>query len=70
MKKDPKDLLLADSADWPKDGLPFEDVAKRVVLPHDDLRDALFALLGGSKPKLEQVFDKTEERMRLKRVAQ
>ena len=70
MKKKPKDLLLEDSADWPKDGLPFEDVAKRVVLPHDDLRDALYDLLGGSNPKLEQVFDKTEERMRLKRVTQ
>lgn len=70
MKKDPKALLLADSADWPENGLPFEDLAKRVMLPHDDLRDALFELMAESKPKLEQVFDKTEERMRLKRVGQ
>ena len=69
MKNDPKELLLADSADWPETGLPFEDIAKRVVLPHDDLRDALFELLGGSSPILEQVFDKSEEQMRLKRVS-
>ena len=70
MKKDPKDLLLADSAKWPENGVTSEELAKRVVIPHSDLRDALFDLLGGSKPQLEQVFDKTEERMRLKRVAQ
>ena len=70
MKKDPKDLLLADSAKWPANGVTSEELAKRVVMPRDDLRDALFELLGGTKPQLEQVFDKTEERMRLKRVAQ
>jgi type I restriction enzyme S subunit len=70
MKEDPKDRLLADSASWPENGLHFEDVAKRVKMPHNSLRDALFELLGGTKPQLEQVFDKTEERMRLKRVAQ
>ena len=70
MKKDPKDLLLADSAKWPANGVTSKELAKRVVMPHADLRDALFELLGGTKPQLEQVFDKTEERMRLKRVAQ
>ncbi len=70
MKKNPQDLLLADSAEWPENGLPFEEVAKRIVLPHDDLRDALFDLLGGTKPKLEQLFDKDGARMHLKRVAQ
>ncbi|MCF3630147.1 restriction endonuclease subunit S [Thalassospiraceae bacterium LMO-SO8] len=70
MKTNPKELLLADSAEWPKNGLPFEEIAKRVILPHDDLRDALFDLLGGAKPKLEQVFNKDEARMRLRRVTQ
>jgi type I restriction enzyme S subunit len=70
MKKDPKDLLLADSAKWPANGVTSEELAKRVVMPPDNLRDALFELLGGTKPQLEQVFDKTEERMRLKRAAQ
>jgi type I restriction enzyme S subunit len=70
MKKDPKDLLLADIAKWPANGVTSEELAKRVVMPRDDLRDALFELLGGTTPQLEQVFDKAEERMRLKRVAQ
>ena len=68
MKETPRDRLIADSNSWPENGLPFEDVAKRVLMPHDDLRDALFELLGGTTPVLEQVFDKTEERMRLKRA--
>ena len=70
MKKAPKDLLLADSADWPANGVTSEELATRVSMPHTDLRDALFELLGGTKPQLEQVFDKAEERMRLKRVVQ
>lgn len=70
MKEAPKDRLLADSATWPRNGLPFEDIATRVTMPHDELRDAIFELLGGEKPLLEQVFDTAEERMRLKRVAQ
>jgi type I restriction enzyme S subunit len=68
MKETPRDRLIADSSSWPENGLPFEDVAKRVLMPHDDLRDALFELLGGTTPVLEQVFDKTDERMRLKRA--
>lgn len=70
MKKDPIDLLLADSTKWPANGVTSEELAKRVAMPHADLRDALFELLGGAKPQLEQVFDKAEERMRLKRVTQ
>lgn len=68
MKETPRDRLIADSSSWPENGLPFEDIAKRVLMPHDDLRDALFELLGGTTPVLEQVFDKTDERMRLKRA--
>lgn len=70
MKKDPKELLLADSAKWPANGVVADGLAKKVGLAHDDLRDALFELLGGTKPQLEQIFDKTEKQMRLRRVAQ
>nr|WP_081775287.1 restriction endonuclease subunit S [Acetobacter persici] len=70
MKKDPKNLLLADSTKWPANGVTSEELAKRIFMPHSDLRDALFELLGGTMPQFEQIFDKTDERMRLKRVAQ
>ena len=70
MKKHPIEILLSDSTSWPKVGLPSEDVAKRVALPHDQLRDALFELMSGAQPRLEQVFDKGEARMRLRRTAQ
>jgi len=69
VKADPKQALLMDSADWPEKGLAFEAIAQRVVLPYDDVRDALFELLSGTSPKLMQVFDKDENRMLLRRVA-
>ncbi|MBG6118400.1 type I restriction enzyme S subunit [Sphingobium sp. JAI105] len=69
VKTDPKHALLADSAEWPEKGLPFEAIAKRVVLPYNAVRDALFELLGGASPSLEQVFDKQEGRMLLRRAA-
>ena len=69
VKTDPKQALLADSAEWPEEGLPFEAIAGRVVLPYSAVRDALFELLGGASPSLEQVFDEQEGRMLLRRSA-
>jgi type I restriction enzyme S subunit len=69
VKADPKQALLVDSAYWPEKGLPFEAIAKRVVLPYGTVRDALFELLGGASPELVQVFDKDEGRMLLRRAA-
>lgn len=70
MKVAPEKRVLTDSADWPEIGLPFEDVAKRITLPHDDLKEAVFALLEGNEPKLQQVFDTGAQIILLKRVAQ
>lgn len=64
---DPTQALLADSADWPDEGLPFEAIAERVVLPYDALRDALFELLGNASPSLVQVFDEEGGRMLIRR---
>ncbi|NIJ63154.1 type I restriction enzyme S subunit [Sphingomonas leidyi] len=69
VKTDPTQALLADSAEWPENGLPFEAIAKRVVLPYDAVRDALFELLDSASPTLVQVFDEEEGRMLLKRAA-
>ncbi len=69
MKVAPQERVLTDSAEWPEKGLPFEDIAKRLILPHDDLKDAVFALLEGETPKLRQEFDKNAKTMLLKRVA-
>lgn len=69
MKIAPQDRILIDSADWPKAGLPFEDIAKRIALSHDDLKDAVFALLEGDTPKLQQKFDIDAQIMKLMRVA-
>lgn len=69
VKTDPTKALLSDSADWPAQGLPFEAIADRVLLPYDAIRDALFELLGSASPSLIQVFDEEEGRILLRRAA-
>ncbi|ALI01658.1 type I restriction endonuclease subunit S [Pseudomonas sp. FW306-02-F02-AA] len=68
MIKDPKERLLLDSENWPDKGLPFEEVAKRNPIPHDEMRDAIFTLLAEETPRLRQVFDNDTECMHLQRV--
>ena len=68
MKVAPQERVLTDSAEWPEQGLPFEDIAKRLTLPHDDLKDAVFALLEGDAPRLRQQFEADAKVMKLLRV--
>lgn len=65
----PRDRLLKDSEVWPLVGLPFEAIAMRNAMPHDTLRDALFELLSGPSPALQQRFDTDAEVMVIQRVA-
>lgn len=65
----PRDRLLKDSAKWPAVGLPFEAIAMRNAMPPDELRDALFELLSGRSPALQQRFDADAEVMVIQRVA-
>lgn len=64
----PRDRLLKDSEKWPAVGLPFEAIAMRNSIPHDALRDALFELLSGPSPVLQQRFDTDAEVMVIQRV--
>ncbi|MGK7865234.1 restriction endonuclease subunit S, partial [Falsiroseomonas sp. E2-1-a4] len=64
-----RDRLLKDSEKWPTTGLPFEAIAMRNLMPHDTLRDALFELLSGPSPALQQHFDAEAEVMVIQRVA-
>ena len=68
MKVDHEERLLTDSAEWPEAGLPFEDIAKRVPMPYEKLKDAVFTLVEGDTPKLRQEFDMDAKTMVLKRV--
>ncbi|WP_418120757.1 hypothetical protein [Variovorax sp. 350MFTsu5.1] len=67
MADNPREWLLKDSLDWPKEGVIFEDLAKRISLERDTMRDAIFELLGGKAPELTQDFDATTGRILLKR---
>lgn len=64
----PRDRLLKDSEKWPVVGLPFEAIAMRNSMPHDTLRDALFELLSGPTPALQQRFDNDAEVIVIQRV--
>jgi len=65
----PRERILKDSENWPALGLPFEAIATRNAMPHDQLRDTLFELLAGSSPALQQRFDTDAELMMIKRIA-
>lgn len=67
MIEEPHERVLNDSLNWPSDGLAFEDVVKRVSIEHDQMRDAVFFLLGSEEPELTQIFDTTAGRILLKR---
>ncbi|WP_278373436.1 restriction endonuclease subunit S [Sphingobium xenophagum] len=61
--------LLDDCKEWPASGLTYEDVAKRVARPYDDIREALFELLSDAKPQIVQAFDPDREIIVLRRAA-
>ena len=64
----PEQRILKDAEEWPKDGLSFEEISIRTPMPHDDMRDALFHLMTGDQPTLEQYFDEVTEAMHIRRV--
>lgn len=66
----PKDRILQDSESWPTKGLPFEEIRKRNPMKHDEIRDAIFALLSGDNPRLRQFFDADAKCMFLRRVSE
>jgi type I restriction enzyme S subunit len=68
MNMDPKERLLQDSKNWPNNGLPFEQIARRNPIPYDQMRDAIFALLSGPDPALRQVFDREAKCIHLQRT--
>lgn len=68
VSKDVAAKLLLDSDNWPVNGLPFKEILGRVVEPYDGIKEALYALLSASPPKLEQHFDPDEKCILIRRV--
>lgn len=64
-----RDQLIDDCKDWPTSGMTYEDVAKRVARPYDEIREALFELLAEAKPQIVQAFDPDRETIVLQRAA-
>ncbi len=68
MASEPKPDLLTDSLSWPTDGLAFDAISQRLSLPYEQLKQAVFAALGGEEPELVQTFDADNRTMRLRRA--
>lgn len=49
----------------PKNGITFEDLNQVVSGSYDDVKDAVFEMLGGGSPKIKQKFDEQSKIMRL-----
>ncbi|GAB5489662.1 MAG: hypothetical protein Pars2KO_32320 [Parasphingorhabdus sp.] len=68
-KKTPlKDQILADSKEWPATGLDFSELSARISVPYEDMRIALFDLLGDPSPILKQNFDGERETIVIQRI--
>ncbi|MGP6463468.1 restriction endonuclease subunit S [Pantoea agglomerans] len=67
MTSNPKARFLEDSESWPENGLPFVDIAQRITIPHDTMRDIIFSLLSEEEPILQQFFNVEKNCMYLKR---
>lgn len=65
----PGERIFRDSENWPESGLSVTEIMSRNPLPHDDMRNALFDLLSGPDPRLQQEFDLVAETMMIRRVA-
>ncbi len=68
MSKQPEQRIVDDSDSWPEAGLPYEEMAERISMPHNQMRDALFVLLAAENPKIRQIFDVDAERIVFKRA--
>lgn len=68
MSKKPIDKLMNDIENWPRQGLPFEDVATRLSMPYETLRDIIFSLLSEKKRVLHQYFNEQDNCMYLQRI--
>jgi type I restriction enzyme, S subunit len=54
---------------WPKEGLTFEAVREQMPADYETLKDAIFNLLAGDEPQLEQRYNEGDRAMRFFRVA-
>ncbi|WP_413219982.1 restriction endonuclease subunit S [Tritonibacter mobilis] len=54
--------------DWPPSGMTFEELRGRATGTYAQLKEELFELMLGDKPKICQEFDRAEQTMRLKKV--
>lgn len=54
---------------WPNEGLTFEGVGKLMPSDYETLKNAIFELLAGEKPELEQRYSEQDKAMKFFRIA-
>lgn len=65
-----KEQIIAQLDSWPSEGRTFEEIRGSVTGDYENLKQPIFALLGGSKPVLSQRYDSQARIMRLVRISQ
>lgn len=68
-KGHPVNTLIEMLKQWPKEGLTFEAVRQQVPNDYETLKDAIFELLAGEKPELEQRYSERDKAMKFFRTA-
>lgn len=61
-------VVLGALGDAPGSIMTFEELRARTSLPYEELRDALFDLLGGSSPSVKQAFNREQKIVCFERV--
>lgn len=62
------DMVRAEAVGWPKDGVAFDSLRQSIPREYEEIKEALFTLMSGSKPEIKQEFDKESSSMRLRRA--
>lgn len=65
----PVNTLIEMLKQWPKEGLTFEAVRQLVPNDYETVKDAIFDLLAGEKPELEQRYSEQDKAMKFFRTA-
>jgi type I restriction enzyme S subunit len=62
------DLLKADLENWPKEGISFEELQRKIPGGYESIKEALFTLMMGPSPDIYQEFNLKRQIMMLRRV--
>ena len=67
-KRNPMNIFAEMLKKWPKEGVTFEEVRQQMPSDYEPLKNAIFELLAGEKPELEQRYSEKDKAMKFFRT--